>query len=120
MNDPSWPAVEVELRPARAPGYAALVALVGEHDVATADEFGDALAALDGDILVDLSDCSFIDSTVIGVLLARASKLRRDGRRVELVVPPANVTIARVLAIVRVDTVLVVHPELPRESPGAP
>jgi anti-anti-sigma factor len=106
-------AVEVDLRAASAPGYAAVVSLVGEHDAATSDEIGEALAAFDGDVLVDLSDCTFIDSTVIRVLLTRSENLRSDGHQLELVAPPANVTITRVLSIVHADTILVVHPERP-------
>jgi anti-anti-sigma factor len=83
--------------------------------MATADQIGETLAGVDGNVLVDLSDCEFIDSSVISVLLERAGKVKRDGHRLELVVPPANETIARVLNIVRADAVLVVHLERPTE-----
>src|SRR3954453_21902111 len=46
----------------------AIVTLRGEHDLATRAEINAALARAGGeaDVLVDLSDCSFIDSSVIG------------------------------------------------------
>jgi anti-anti-sigma factor len=115
--DDVLPSIGIELRPANANGYTAVVSLFGEHDAATAGEVGDTLAALDGDVLVNLAECTFIDSSLIGVLLAGATNLRRDGHHLELLVPPANVTISRVLAIVRADTVLVVHPEWPDTTP---
>jgi anti-anti-sigma factor len=105
--------IELEVRPAETPGYAAVLVLGGAHDMATADQIGDTLAAVDGNVLVDFSDCEFIDSSVINVLLERAANVKRDGHRLELVVPPANETITRVLKIVRADAVLVVHPERP-------
>jgi anti-anti-sigma factor len=114
--DDSLPSIGLELRPANANGYAAVVSLIGEHDSATAGEVGDTLAALDGNVLVNLAECTFIDSSLIRVLLTGATNLSRDGHQLELFVPPANVTISRVLEIVRADKVLVVHPELPEPA----
>ena len=40
-----------------------------------------------GQRLVDLSDCTFLDSTVIGVLFVRSTRSSRDGCRLEVLVP---------------------------------
>ena len=86
------PEIEVILRPDGLPSYEALIVLRGEHDLGTAEAFRVTLAPLFGDVLVDLGDCDFIDSTVIGALIAKARELEREGYRLECVVPPARET----------------------------
>jgi anti-anti-sigma factor len=107
------PAIDVELRPARAPRFAALVTLRGEHDLATTEQLREALRPLLGDVLVDLSECTFVDSTTIGSLIVAAQELGREGHELSLVVPPANEHIARTLEIVRIGDVVRVVPQLP-------
>jgi anti-anti-sigma factor len=103
------PVVHVELRPAHERPFSAIVSLRGEHDLATADEVEQTIRAIDGNVLVDLSDCTFIDSTVIGVLFAANQGLERDGRYLEIVVPPANTNVVRTLELVQMRDVIVVH-----------
>jgi hypothetical protein len=47
--EPSGAAVDIELQPAHAPGFAAIVRLHGEHDVATGGEIHAALEPVSGD-----------------------------------------------------------------------
>jgi anti-sigma B factor antagonist len=110
---PSTTAIEIELRPVRALGYAALVSLAGEHDLATSDELVAALAPLAGNVLVDLSTCEFIDSTVIGAVIAKSADLARDGHRLELVVPPANRIVTRVVDVVGLRALVTVYEQVP-------
>jgi anti-anti-sigma factor len=91
--------VEVVLNPADAPTFAAAVRLCGEHDLATGPDIREALTPIHGDVLVDLSACEFIDSTVIGVLLADAYARKEQGHRLELLVPADNHTIHRTLHV---------------------
>jgi anti-anti-sigma factor len=105
----SEPVVDVELRPAHERPFAAVVSLRGEHDLATADEVARAIQAIDGNVLVDLSGCTFIDSTVIGVLFAANQALEGNGRYLEVVVPVQNANVARTLELVRMRDVIVVH-----------
>ena len=50
-----------------------VVALVGEHDLSTAADVGDALGGLRAaGLVVDLSQTTFLDSSILGVLLAAA------------------------------------------------
>jgi anti-anti-sigma factor len=76
------------------------VSLHGEHDLASSETLRAALAPLLGDLVVDLSDCTFMDSTVIAVLLGKCYDLRDEGRRLELVLPPENAAISRVVDVV--------------------
>ncbi len=78
--------VEVEHH---APGLA-LVSVHGEHDLCTTPELTQALeqAAMHSNVLVDLSDCSFIDSSVIQALVKTALALEARGEQLALVIPP--------------------------------
>jgi anti-anti-sigma factor len=100
------PRVKVELE---ARGYAAIVSLHGEHDLTTGEAVRAALMPRRGSVLVDLTRCDFIDSTIIGVLLTRARQLVADGDHVELLLPPPHSVVARALEIVNVRDVVAVH-----------
>ena len=58
------------------PGIA-VVALFGEHDLSGKQRLSDALAkaSVRRDVLVDLSACTFLDSSVIGTLFAARADL---------------------------------------------
>jgi anti-anti-sigma factor len=77
------------------------VNLHGEHDVRTAAHVSRALerAAAYPDVLVDLSDCSFIDSGVIKTLLKTAHVLRARGGELTLVIPPQQAHVTRVASL---------------------
>lgn len=69
--------------------------LHGEHDFGSRDVVGEALARVDSDVLVDLSWCTFIDSSIIAMLLAKRAELLDQGYRLELIVPPTHVQLSR-------------------------
>ncbi len=93
-----------------APGVA-IVTLRGEHDLATRAEINATLARVGGeaDVLVDLSQCSFIDSSVIGALVAAFQTFAEGGRRLELAIPSEAVTIQRVAKVAGLATFLAIH-----------
>ena len=105
--------ISVVHRSASAPGFAAVVALCGEHDLATDRELRHALEALYGNVLVDLTACEFIDSTILGALLDSARARTREGQRLELLVPAENTTITRILKIAGVNTLLPIRTTTP-------
>ena len=76
----------------------AVVTLQGEHDISTSETLEQALAqaAAHSNVLVDLSACSFIDSTVITILIRTAETVKAGGEQIALVIPPAQRAIARV------------------------
>jgi anti-anti-sigma factor len=111
-----WEAsVEVDLAPGT-PGYDAVVTLVGEHDIESCDALREALDPLFGTVLIDLTNCRFIDSSVIAVLIRKAQELQRQRCRLELLVPHANRTMDRTIEVVAMGNLLTVHPELPRTT----
>jgi anti-anti-sigma factor len=109
------PSIEVESPPAAADGFVAVVRLRGGHDIATSRNLREALDQLEGDVLLDLSDCEFIDSSVIYVIFSDAHGRARGEQRLELLVPPENRTITRTLEIAGAREVLTVH----RSSPDS-
>lgn len=96
----------IETRPSRIDRFAAVVELHGEHDLATREAVRVALASLRGNLLVDLSECSFIGSTVIATIVEAAQRLARDGYRLELVLPPPDSQVGRTLALVGIHELL--------------
>jgi anti-anti-sigma factor len=108
-GNPAEPTVEVIWTPETVPGLAAIVRLYGEHDVSTSSHVREALGPIYGDVLVDLSACEFIDSSVISVLLVIHQIRRREGHRLELLVPRTNSTIARTIQVAGLENLLTVH-----------
>jgi anti-anti-sigma factor len=113
QSTPVPPSIEVELRPTRAAGYAAIVTLRGEHDLDTGPELTAALGPIAGNVLVDMTPCAFIDSTAVGIVIGKSKELAHTGHRLELVVPAANRTVVRVVDVVGLRGLMTVHEELP-------
>ena len=70
-------------------GGATILELDGELDLGTADPFRtsllEAIERNGGGIAVDMSRCSFVDSTGLRILVEAARMLGRDGRRLRLI-----------------------------------
>jgi anti-anti-sigma factor len=93
----------------------AVIALRGEHDLSTAPELAGALEAVRSRrrVLIDLSECAFMDSTVLArVLSAHRTQVER-GERLELVLPsdPSS-SVHRLAKLSRIDTLLPIHETL--------
>jgi anti-anti-sigma factor len=75
----------------------AVVMLVGEHDLATAPELARVLADASErrDLLVDLSHCTFLDSSIMGALLRVATRLSGRGSLFALVIAPGTHVVVR-------------------------
>jgi anti-anti-sigma factor len=91
------------------------VALVGRLDVRTVADVRQALhaavAAGEGDLVVDLSDTDVGDATGLGVLVGVHRRADRVGRRLVLIgVPPR---LSRLLVATRLHRILNVH-----DAPG--
>jgi anti-anti-sigma factor len=89
--------------------YAAIVHVRGGHDIATSRQLRDALASLEGDVLLDLTDCAFLDSSVIFVIFADSNRRTEAGHGLELLAPRENAAIRRTLEIARARDILPVH-----------
>jgi anti-anti-sigma factor len=92
-------------------GESWVVTVVGDVDLHSAPELRDRLASL-GDtgakhIVVDLSECEFLDSMGLGVLLGAKKRMARDGRELHVVVTSPDVR--RIFEITMLDRVLDLH-----------
>nr|WP_279671383.1 STAS domain-containing protein [Flexivirga meconopsidis] len=88
-----------------------VIRLVGDVDVSAAARLRDGLSRLitepDEKVLVDLSEVPFLDSTGLGVLVARLKQLRQGGGDLGLVVPSER--LMRNLRITGLDRVFNVY-----------
>ena len=93
-----------------------LLVEVGEDrvDAACAIQFKDAMRALlagaEGRVLIDMARVRFLDSSGLGAVVA-VMKLLGPGRRLELVgMTPA---VDKVFRLTRMDSVFILHPDMP-------
>jgi anti-sigma B factor antagonist len=91
---------------------ATLVRVGGELDMATVGALEDALGrvALEERVILDLTACTFLDSSGVRVLVATARAAGDAGGTLALVA--SDLTIVRVLEISAVDTMIPVHATL--------
>ena len=89
----------------------------GEIDLDTAPRLRDCLATLTGDVVVDLTDVSFVDSQAIGLLLAEHRRRKEASAR--LVVSGASPMTLRTFELTGVDQVLDLDGDPPGEEPFA-
>ena len=84
------------------------IALAGEIDLANAADVERELARAEStnatEIVIDLSELTFMDSTGIRLLITAHARSREDGGRLRLIRPPPRVF--RVLCIAGVDRLL--------------
>ena len=89
-----------------------LVSVRGEVDPATGPEFERALGAVPEDgvesVIVDLTDCSFMDSTGLHLLTRTQHRLGRSGGHVAVVT--ANRSVLRVFGITGLDKLFAIYP----------
>jgi anti-anti-sigma factor len=105
--------IGIERTPIRAPSYAGIVSLRGEHDLDSSAAIREAVDSIEGDLLIDLSRCGFIDSSVVGTLLRKFQERAQAGHRLDLLVPPENRIIVRTIEIASLRELLTVHDRLP-------
>ena len=91
-----------------------IVSLRGEHDLSTWSEVAVALAAASSrpQIIVDLSACTFVDSSVMSALFVASQNLRERNGVLELVIPPQAHAIRRTFEAMRAGSILTIHETL--------
>jgi anti-anti-sigma factor len=84
----------------------AVVLVRGELDLATAPDLeGAVTAGLDAgkDVVVDLRELDFMDSSGLRVLVAAHARARRDGGRFAIVRPLPGGAVARILSVAGIE-----------------
>jgi anti-anti-sigma factor len=88
--------------------WVAVVSLVGEHDLGdyTTVKVALAHAAVRADnVIIDLAECAFIDSTILAAMINAGSIVAVDGGRVAVVLP-AEGPLQSLAEKVRLDEIL--------------
>jgi anti-anti-sigma factor len=95
----------------RLAGRVSVVVMEGEHDIGTQPELTRALdrateRATHSSVLVDLTRCDFIDSTVIAALIKAAQLQQARGEQLVLVIPSETRMVYRVTQVSGIAAVL--------------
>ena len=103
---------DLELSVEELPRGGTLVRVSGELDLATTPELEKALSETDlvSPLVVDLTGCSFLDSSAVRVLLTTARHAQDAGGGASVVAPDPG--IRRALEIAGVATILPIHTSL--------
>lgn len=93
-------------------GGAVVVRVEGELDMATSGDLEQAITEAESGthLVIDLTECTFLDSSAVRVLVEGARTSERSNGRVSIVARDPG--IVRVLEISAVDTMLPVHDTL--------
>jgi anti-anti-sigma factor len=99
----------VEVTRQTLPGGDVVLRVEGELDLATSATLEDAVVASEasGHVILDLSECTFIDSSAVRLFVEAARSAQDAGGKLSLVARDPG--ILRVLEIAAVDTMLSVH-----------
>ena len=93
---------------------APVVSVMGEVDLATAPALEQTLLGVTeertGEVIVDLTGCSFLDSRGLTALLATRARLERSNRPLALVM--SNPSVLRIFQITQFDELFEIHPTL--------
>src|SRR4051794_22379038 len=93
----------------------AVVALIGEHDLGGYETLKMALARASvraPKVVVDLTDCAFIDLTALALLIHSHAVVRAASGEFAVVIDPEPGPTRRLADLVRLDSILAVHPSL--------
>ena len=91
---------------------ATVVRVAGDLDLATVPELERALAehAFEAGLVVDLSECAFVDSSCVRLLVDIARETAEAGGKAAVVATEPGVL--RILEITALDTLVSVHPNV--------
>ena len=85
-----------------------VVSAEGELDLHTAPQLDDLLRSTACDqVILDLTEAAFVDSTTVSIIVASAKRMRVEGR--QLLIAAGNPTVARLLEILGLDRALDVY-----------
>jgi anti-anti-sigma regulatory factor len=93
------------------PGGGVIVALVGDHDLSAKTQLLESLAGVGrhARLIIDLSRCTFVDSTIIAVVLAASHSTAPCEQRVSLVLPNDTSYVYRALSVIGMRDLVSVH-----------
>ncbi len=100
----------------RAEGDLLVLEINGEHDIASAPELRSAFESALGEhpgVVADLTPASFIDSTILGVLLGAREQAREHGRGYAVLLgAEGELAVKRIIEVTGLGPILPVHDTL--------
>jgi anti-anti-sigma factor len=89
----------------------AIVTLRGDHDARCKQALRDAMegTANQLNVIVDLTECTFLDSSVVGTLMAAGRGLEARGGTLSLVIPPKAASLQRTAKLSGLAEALPLH-----------
>jgi anti-anti-sigma regulatory factor len=64
-------------------------------------------------VLIDLTHCDLIDTSIINVLLAKHRALQRAGFKLELILPPTQVHLSRTFDLIGIRNLVTIREDRP-------
>jgi anti-sigma B factor antagonist len=106
--------IDLETKSELLDGGTCVVSVAGELDMSTAPRFKQTLLGALGNapasVIVDLTECEFIDSSALNIIIGARQRLDGDGVSVGLSIVTPNPTVRRVFEITGLDTMFAIHP----------
>jgi anti-anti-sigma factor len=106
--------IDLETKSELLEGRTCVVSVAGELDMSTAPRFKQtllgALGSAPASVIVDLTECEFIDSSALGILIGARERLGGDGVSVGLSIVTPSPTVRKVFEITGLDTLFAIHP----------
>ena len=100
---------------------APVISVMGEVDLATAPALEETMLGVaeegTGEVIVDLTACSFLDSRGLRALIATRGRLEHSNRRLALVL--SNPSVMRVFQITQFDELFEIYPSLAAAVDGS-
>jgi anti-anti-sigma factor len=102
------PEIEVEIHEQ---ARTAIITLRGDHDLSTQPGVHEALSRATGQarVLVDLSECTFADSSLINALFVAKSEIEKRDGRIEVVIPPEATAVRQLVELTRLAEFFPIH-----------
>ena len=100
-------------------GDVATIRLRDECDLATREQISRAFeeARDSAGVLVDLSGCTFLDSTVIALLVSAQQEVATRGGRMQVVLPDGS-GVERIISLMRLHEVFSIHATIEEARTG--
>ena len=113
-RDPPWTRQRFVAAVARLDNGTPVVSVTGDVDLATAPALEqrllDVTEAGTGEVIVDLTGCSFLDHGGLSALIATKGRLKRSDRSIAIVL--SNPSVMRIFQITHVDEQFEIYPSL--------
>jgi anti-anti-sigma factor len=103
-----------------APGGAVVVRLCGDHDLSTKPRLIDALVAVRraSAVVIDLTECTFVDSTIIAAIMNATRASSAKGPSVSLRLPSDTSYVYRALAVAGLRDLLPAYHSVAADGQG--